>query len=123
MRLAAVLIPSSQRFDTGENDQNDDAGFCIVGGQIASNALAATYYPTTMRSSGVGWALGIGRIGSIVGPLIGGIMLARHVGAETLFMAAAVPGLCASLAAFALARITRRDAAAAALSARTTPIA
>jgi AAHS family 4-hydroxybenzoate transporter-like MFS transporter len=84
------------------------AGFCIVGGQIASNALAATYYPTTMRSSGVGWALGIGRIGSIVGPLIGGIMLARHVGAETLFMAAAVPALCASLAAFALARITGR---------------
>jgi AAHS family 4-hydroxybenzoate transporter-like MFS transporter len=99
------------------------AGFCIVGGQIASNALAATYYPTTMRSSGVGWALGIGRIGSIVGPLIGGIMLARHVGAETLFMAAAVPALCASIAAFALARITGRSAAAAALSARTTPAA
>jgi AAHS family 4-hydroxybenzoate transporter-like MFS transporter len=98
------------------------AGFCIVGGQIASNALAATYYPTTMRSSGVGWALGIGRIGSIVGPLIGGIMLARHVGAETLFVAAAVPALCASLAAFALARITGRSAAAA-LSARTTPAA
>ena len=99
------------------------AGFCIVGGQIASNALAATYYPTMMRSSGVGWALGIGRIGSIVGPLIGGVMLARHVGAETLFMAAAVPALCASLAAFALARITGRSAAATALSARTTPAA
>ncbi len=99
------------------------AGFCIVGGQIASNALAATYYPTTMRSSGVGWALGIGRIGSIVGPLIGGIMLARHVGAETLFLAAAVPALCASLAAFALARITRRSAPTTASSARTTPAA
>jgi AAHS family 4-hydroxybenzoate transporter-like MFS transporter len=99
------------------------AGFCIVGGQIASNALAATYYPTTMRSSGVGWALGIGRIGSIVGPLIGGVMLARHVGAETLFIAAAVPALCASLAAFALAHITGRSAAATALSARTTPAA
>jgi len=86
------------------------AGFCIVGGQIASNALAATYYPTTMRSSGVGWALGIGRIGSIVGPLIGGIMLARQVGAESLFLAAAVPALIASLAAFALARITGRSA-------------
>jgi AAHS family 4-hydroxybenzoate transporter-like MFS transporter len=99
------------------------AGFCIVGGQIASNALAATYYPTAMRSSGVGWALGIGRIGSIVGPLIGGIMLARRVGAETLFMAAAVPALIASLAAFALARITGRSAAATALSVRTTPAA
>jgi MFS transporter, AAHS family, 4-hydroxybenzoate transporter len=82
------------------------AGFCIVGGQIASNALAATYYPTMMRSTGVGWALGIGRIGSIVGPLIGGVMLARQVGADSLFLAAAVPALIASLAAFALARIT-----------------
>jgi AAHS family 4-hydroxybenzoate transporter-like MFS transporter len=80
------------------------AGFCIVGGQIASNALTATYYPTTMRSTGVGWALGIGRAGSIVGPLVGGIMIANHVGAETLFVTAAIPALCACLAALALAK-------------------
>ncbi len=48
------------------------AGFCIVGGQIAANALAAAFYPTAVRATGVGWALGIGRIGSIVGPLVGG---------------------------------------------------
>jgi AAHS family 4-hydroxybenzoate transporter-like MFS transporter len=81
------------------------AGFCIVGGQIASNALTATYYPTTMRSTGVGWALGIGRAGSIVGPLVGGIMIANHVAAETLFVTAAIPALCACLAAFALSRL------------------
>lgn len=86
------------------------AGFCIVGGQIASNALTATYYPTAMRSTGVGWALGIGRVGSIVGPLIGGIMLSRHVGTETLFMAAAVPALIAGVAAFALSQTTRQSA-------------
>ncbi|WP_245313028.1 MFS transporter, partial [Bradyrhizobium macuxiense] len=40
------------------------AGFCIVGGQIAANALAANFYPTSVRATGVGWALGIGRIGS-----------------------------------------------------------
>ncbi len=45
------------------------AGFCIVGGQTASNALTATSYPTAIRSTGVGWALGIGRIGSIVGTI------------------------------------------------------
>ena len=44
------------------------AGFCIVGGQIAANALAAAFYPTSVRATGVGWALGIGRVGSIVGP-------------------------------------------------------
>ncbi len=85
------------------------AGFCIVGGQIAANALAATYYPTMVRSTGVGWALGIGRIGSIVGPLVGGIMLSRQVSPESLFMAAAVPALIACIAAFVLSRITRQD--------------
>jgi AAHS family 4-hydroxybenzoate transporter-like MFS transporter len=81
------------------------AGFCIVGGQTASNALAATFYPTTIRSTGVGWALGIGRVGSIVGPLVGGIMLSRRMSNESVFVAAAVPALCACLASFALSRI------------------
>jgi MFS transporter, AAHS family, 4-hydroxybenzoate transporter len=80
------------------------SGFCIVGGQIASNALTATFYPTAIRSTGVGWALGIGRIGSIVGPLIGGVMLARDMGPQPLFGAAAVPALIAAAAAFVLAR-------------------
>ena len=81
------------------------AGFCIVGGQIASNALAATYYPTAIRATGMGWALGIGRIGSIVGPLIGGAMLASHVEVETLFLVAAIPALLAAATALLLARI------------------
>ncbi len=84
------------------------AGFCIVGGQIAANALAATYYPTGLRSTGVGWALGIGRIGSIVGPLIGGELLRLHWQSESLFLAAAAPALCAALAAFGLSHVARR---------------
>jgi AAHS family 4-hydroxybenzoate transporter-like MFS transporter len=43
------------------------AGVCVVGGQTAANALTAGVYPTAVRATGVGWALGIGRIGSIVG--------------------------------------------------------
>jgi AAHS family 4-hydroxybenzoate transporter-like MFS transporter len=81
------------------------AGFCIIGGQGASNALSATSYPTAIRSTGVGWALGIGRVGSIVGPLVGGIMLTQRMSNESVFVAAAVPALCACLAAFALSRI------------------
>ncbi len=81
------------------------AGFCIVGGQIAANAIAATFYPTAMRSTGVGWALGIGRIGSIIGPLVGGVFLSRHWATPDLFLAAAAPPLCAALAALALSRI------------------
>jgi len=85
------------------------SGFCIIGGQIAANALAATFYPTSIRSTGVGWALGIGRIGSIVGPLVGGIMLARHMDPQTVFIAAAAPALCAAAAAFGLSRLAQRS--------------
>lgn len=84
------------------------AGFCIVGGQIASNALTATIYPTAIRSTGVGWALGVGRVGSIVGPIIGGAMLGRQTGAGPLFLVAAIPALIAAAAAFLLARANGR---------------
>ncbi len=78
------------------------AGFCTVGGQGAANALAASYYPTALRSTGVGWAFGIGRIGSIVGPLLGGALLALKWQPDDLFLAAALPAAIAALAAFAL---------------------
>jgi AAHS family 4-hydroxybenzoate transporter-like MFS transporter len=81
------------------------AGFCVVGGQIAANALAAGYYPTSVRATGVGWALGIGRVGSIVGPLVGGALLTMEVSTATVFMAAAFAALCAALAAFLLSRL------------------
>jgi AAHS family 4-hydroxybenzoate transporter-like MFS transporter len=81
------------------------AGFCIVGGQIAANALAAGYYPTAVRATGVGWALGIGRVGSIVGPLVGGALLTMKWSAGEVFVAAAAAALCAALAAFSLGRL------------------
>jgi MFS transporter, AAHS family, 4-hydroxybenzoate transporter len=81
------------------------AGFCIVGGQIAANALAAGFYPTAVRSTGVGWALGIGRVGSIVGPLVGGVLLSLKWSAGEVFVAAAFAALCAALAAFLLGRL------------------
>jgi AAHS family 4-hydroxybenzoate transporter-like MFS transporter len=56
------------------------AGFCLIGGQTGVNALASTFYPTFIRSTGVGWALGIGRIGSIAGPAVGGILIALKSG-------------------------------------------
>jgi AAHS family 4-hydroxybenzoate transporter-like MFS transporter len=81
------------------------AGFCVVGGQIAANALAAAFYPTSVRATGVGWALGIGRIGSIVGPLVGGALLTMKWSTASVFMAAALAALCAALAAFCLSRL------------------
>jgi AAHS family 4-hydroxybenzoate transporter-like MFS transporter len=81
------------------------AGFCIVGGQIAANALAAGFYPTSVRSTGIGWALGIGRVGSIVGPLVGGVLLTLKWTTAEVFMTAAIAALCAALAAFFLSRL------------------
>ena len=86
------------------------AGFCIVGAQTAANALVAHYYPTTMRATGVGWALGIGRAGSIVGPLVGGALIALRWDSRELFLASAVPALIGALASFALIGATRRTA-------------
>ena len=81
------------------------AGFCIVGGQIAANALAAGFYPTSVRATGVGWALGVGRVGSIVGPLVGGVLLSLKWSAGEVFVVAALAALCAALAAFSLGRL------------------
>jgi AAHS family 4-hydroxybenzoate transporter-like MFS transporter len=73
-------------------------GVTVQGAQAGINALSAMYYPTVIRSTGVGWALGIGRIGSIVGPTIGGLMLAAQWTPQQIFQAGAVPALCAAIA-------------------------
>jgi MFS transporter, AAHS family, 4-hydroxybenzoate transporter len=73
------------------------AGFGVVGGQSVVNALAATLYPTDLRSTGIGAGLGIGRIGSIVGPQVAGVLIGLHWTTDQLFLAAAVPALVAAL--------------------------
>ncbi len=83
------------------------AGLGIIGGQNACHALTAGFYPTAIRSTGVGWALGIGRIGSIVGPILGGLLLARGTPIGQVFWAAAIPALIATLAATGIALMGR----------------
>ena len=86
-------------------------GFCIIGGQPAVNALAATYYPTTLRSTGVGWSLGIGRFGSIVGPVLGGALIQFEWSNSAIFHAMAVPTLISAVMLVFFARETRGVAA------------
>jgi MFS transporter, AAHS family, 4-hydroxybenzoate transporter len=78
------------------------AGWCVVGGQPGINALAATFYPTYLRSTGVGWGLGIGRAGAIVGPVVGGEFMRRRWSTRDIFLAAAVPALISTLALLGL---------------------
>jgi AAHS family 4-hydroxybenzoate transporter-like MFS transporter len=84
------------------------AGFGILGGQGGVNALAATFYPTDLRSTGVGAALGVGRIGSIVGPTLAELMRPRW-STEQLFLAAAAPAMVSALVMLALRVVMRKQ--------------
>jgi AAHS family 4-hydroxybenzoate transporter-like MFS transporter len=81
------------------------AGFGVLGAQFGNNASSGLLYPTAIRSTGSGWAFGVGRIGSIAGPLLGGYLIARHWSMPALFMAASTPMLVGMLAAVGLARL------------------
>ncbi len=80
------------------------AGFGVVGGQVGVNALASMTYPVAIRSTGLGWALGIGRIGSIVGPAIGGVMLATAEDPRSVYLVCIVPTLIGIIAVALLMR-------------------
>jgi AAHS family 4-hydroxybenzoate transporter-like MFS transporter len=84
------------------------AGFCVLGVQFGINAVSATLYPTALRSTGSGWAFGVGRVGSIAGPVVGGLLIAAHLGLPHLYLVAAIPFVFASIAAFALTRLYAR---------------
>jgi MFS transporter, AAHS family, 4-hydroxybenzoate transporter len=84
------------------------AGFCIAGGQSGINALGGTIYPTFMRATGSGWAFGIGRTGSILGPVIGGYLLGLSLTTPQLFAFVAAPALCAAGALFLLGYVAGR---------------
>lgn len=83
------------------------SGFGVVGAQIGCNALAAAIYPTHIRATGVGWALGVGRIGAIVGPLAGGALLAAAWTPSSIILVAAVPAVLAAVAVVLLGRVRR----------------
>lgn len=73
------------------------AGFCVAGSQIGINALSASYYPTASRATGVAWANAVGRIGSVVGSMIGASLLGLGLGLPATFGLVAVPALVAAI--------------------------
>jgi AAHS family 4-hydroxybenzoate transporter-like MFS transporter len=82
-------------------------GFFLSGAQTGLNAFAPTCYPTIARATGTSWMLGIGRLGSILGSSIGGLLLSLGWGFEAIFMALAVP---AAVAAVSILSNRRSDA-------------
>jgi AAHS family 4-hydroxybenzoate transporter-like MFS transporter len=80
------------------------AGFFSIGAQLGAVSLAATFYPTAVRATGIGGCMGVGRIGAIAGPLTGGVLIGTGLGIGVIFLAAALASLVASAAIVAMRR-------------------
>jgi MFS transporter, AAHS family, 4-hydroxybenzoate transporter len=85
------------------------AGLGIVGSQSALNALAATLYPTDLRSTGIGSGLGVGRLGSIVGPILAGQLISAHWTTRSLFLAAAMPAVVSATVMLAMRWVAKPE--------------
>lgn len=83
-------------------------GVLLQGGYNGVWPLAADSYPSHVRATGIGWAIGIGRSGAIVGPFVGGQLMAAKVSLPILFATYCVPLLACAVCAYAVQRQTRR---------------
>jgi AAHS family 4-hydroxybenzoate transporter-like MFS transporter len=82
-------------------------GLGLSGSQMGMNALSGSAYPASIRSTGSGWALGIGRIGTIAGPMLGGLLLAAGFKTTAMFLFSSGAVLVAALAMWGLGMVRR----------------
>jgi AAHS family 4-hydroxybenzoate transporter-like MFS transporter len=80
-------------------------GTFMGGGSSGLIALAAIYYPTAIRSTGVGWAMGMGRVGSFAGPLVVGSLVATGLSTTNIFVAIGAPALLAAVTTAIVGRV------------------
>ncbi len=74
------------------------AGFLVLGIQAGINVAGALIYPTSLRASGSGWELGLGRLGSIIGPLLGALFVGLSV--QQLYIWSALPFAAGAIVCF-----------------------
>ncbi|HTH97237.1 MAG TPA: MFS transporter [Stellaceae bacterium] len=84
------------------------AGFCLVGITLSMNAVAGVVYPTEIRAKGVGWAYGLGRLGSMSGPMVGAWLIGMHLSVSQLFLAPVVPLALGAVLCFILMKLCIR---------------
>ncbi|WP_344420347.1 MFS transporter [Pseudonocardia ailaonensis] len=77
-------------------------GFLAVGVSQALSALSSALYPVEVRATGVGWAFGAGRIGSLIAPLVGGVLITQGVAGELILRMIAVPAAIAAISLIVL---------------------
>ena len=85
------------------------AGTGIGGCQHGINCVSGALYPAPIRSTGTGWALALGRVGQIGGPLIGGILLGLGWTSRDIFLVASVPAFCVAIGMAMLGRLRKID--------------
>ena len=83
-------------------------GVFVQGGFNGCYPLAASLYPPEARGTGIGWAMGVGRIGAVIGPMLGGFLLAAKVSLPVIFGVFAVPAVIAGICA-AMIRLPKAD--------------
>lgn len=83
-------------------------GVCALGAQLNFPAMTVMLFPPHVRSAGTGSTVGFGRIGSIVGPLLGGALIAAGLPWSSLFLIAALPAVVAAAAVLATSRLKRQ---------------
>jgi AAHS family 4-hydroxybenzoate transporter-like MFS transporter len=83
-------------------------GCCTVGSMTGINGMTAALYPARVRTTGMGWALGIGRLGGIGGPWLGGILLVAGWPPRQIFLCACVTALIGTLCVVMLHIVARR---------------
>jgi AAHS family benzoate transporter-like MFS transporter len=74
------------------------AGASTIGTQIVANAYAGRFYPMAIRSTGLGWALGIGRSGAILAPIVIGMLVGMNLPLQQNFIAIAIPAVIGMVA-------------------------
>ncbi|WEK28496.1 MAG: aromatic acid/H+ symport family MFS transporter [Candidatus Pseudomonas phytovorans] len=79
------------------------AGFCLIGGSLTLNGVISNFYPPHIRATGVGWALGVGRLGAIAGPLVGATLIAIHIPFVGIMFLAAIPAVLSGIFAINIA--------------------
>nr|WP_294865909.1 aromatic acid/H+ symport family MFS transporter [uncultured Pseudogulbenkiania sp.] len=94
-------------------------GFCVSGSQVGANALAAAFYPTSNRATGVSYANAVGRCGSVVGSLSGGWLMSMQLDMGMILSLLAVPALIAAVTIGSLGRVKSRAEAHAAVKVNT----
>lgn len=73
------------------------SGFLVIGVQLSLQAVIAAYYPTAIRGTGIGWSQVVGRSGSLIGPIVGGYLVAAGFTPAQLFQISSAAPLLAAL--------------------------